>query len=129
MKLSAAKAADRERMAQAVEALADELGVAHEREGHNSREICVKTELRGVGVWLTFDGDDSQDKRGEFCLAWCMNYKSEGRLTDAFGILQRASVNPHHRRKCTAFAEGFDDLLVNLRKGWECINSGDAFIA
>ena len=117
-------------MAQAVEALCAEMGVQCSRSELNSilpRCIRLDIEARGVGVGVEFDGDSYLDRSGKFCLAWHTLSGSSVKLSPRFGWVARASVNPHHFGKCTAFAYGFDDLLSQLRDCLLCIQSGAAF--
>ncbi len=116
--------ADREKMAEAVIFLAASFGCATSVEIYN-REIRVDIELGQARIGLDFDGDSAQPN--VFCMPWNTTLNSEAKFSDAFGRAVGASVNPHHRRKCMGFAEGFDSLLSCLRVALECVASGDAF--
>lgn len=125
------RASDREAMAQRIEKIALALGAACKRgEYPGPREIAVDiTAAQGLGVTVSFDGDSGLDREGHFCLAWHIDHEHDTRLTEAFGESQRASVNPHHRAKCTAFGEGFADLQAKLSKGLMLAKSGEAFLS
>lgn len=85
--------------------------------------------LKGsLSVNLDFDGSRWNTMPDYFCLAWNVaTGDREARLSSRFGIVAGASVNPHHRRKCTAFADGFDDLLGALREAFALVDSREAF--
>jgi hypothetical protein len=129
-KYSVTKAADRKAMAEIVR------NILHEANGSKvqdyefcgPRETGVEFEhLAGLSVTITLDGDDRQDREGTFCMAWHMSTRSPERISDAFGIAMQAPVNQFHHCKCTAFAEGFEDLCAKLRMAVTMLNDGRAY--
>lgn len=92
------------------------------------RECGVQFEHEdGLHVTVEFDGDSRLDREGNFCLAW--NTRGKAKISEAFGSSQRASVNPHHHGKCTAFANGFDDLCAMLVRAVHMFRSKTAYRA
>ncbi len=80
---------------------------------------------RGLCVWIDFDGQSRQPDC--YCMPWYISSDSDARLSDHFGRLAGASVNPHHFAKCTAFAEGFDELCRRLSDCLAAACDGSAF--
>jgi hypothetical protein len=127
--LNVARKADREAMAKAIEVLAVELGVECKRDEimTQGREIHLRLKLPGgLECGLELDGDSGQNQEGTFCMPWCV-WGSDAQLSEAFGAAMRSSVNPYHRRKCTAFAYGWDDFLAKLRVGITMTTNGEAY--
>lgn len=125
--LTERRKADREQMAAMVEELCTQHGVeCHRSEFRSPREICLDMECEGFGVSVDFDGDNCAQLLDNYCLPW-HGLAGENRLSSAFGAAQCAEVNPFHRRKCTAFARGIDDLLRKLALGFEMLKDGRAF--
>lgn len=123
--LTERKKADRAIMAERLIALAVECGAKAEIEDWyprvHPRGVLVRiVGPRGLEVGIDFDGESSQPDT--ICLPWCISVDSNARLANTFG-----DVNQFHHRKCTAFAEGFDDLLRQVRRGLELANNGAAF--
>ncbi len=127
------RAADRNAMALAVIALADEFGAAAERhDGSKDRYpgercIIVDIELGECRVGVEFDGAPTNSQPDVFCMPWNTLSRSKARMTSAFGSAVGADVNPCHRAKCMGFAKGFDVLLERLRLALECIRDGRAY--
>lgn len=63
---------------------------------------------------------------GIFCMPWCI-WSGDAKLSDDFAATAGSSVNPFHRRKCTAFGYGWPDLCRRLRACLELVNNGKAF--
>lgn len=125
--LTEKRKADREELARRVEALCTEYGAKCERSGfHDAREIMLYIVCENVRVHVNFDGDNPRSLLDNYCLPWCVE-RCDARLSAAFGLAQGAEVNPFHRRKCTAFAYGIDNLLRQLAAGFELLKSGRAF--
>lgn len=130
MPLSVARAKDRDAMASQLEALAVSLGAEVSRgEFHGEREIVVSIRAaRGLCLNVDFDGDSSQQRGGIWVLSWHMSTDTDARLADSFG----GDVNPHHYRKATYIARGFEGLfgvLGMVELGLCKARDGDAFSA
>lgn len=135
MELKVTRAADRKIMAKTVYGILAKVAApyillfAHPDEC-GEREVGVSFEhATGLRVNVSFDGDDSQDREGCFCMAWNSSYRRSAPISDKFGIAMQASVNPHHFSKCTAFADGFQDLCDKLEIAVAMMNDGTAFRA
>jgi len=130
--MSVTRAADREAMARRIEEIAADEGAQCERDDCvGKREIVLRiTAARNLQVHITLDGDSAQDRSGTFCLPWCIHWSAEEviKLSDAFGECQQSEVNRFHRRKCTAFADGFNILQEKLCKGLMMAKDGSAFL-
>lgn len=98
-----------------------------------SRRKLIRCEIAcgPARVGVTFNGTASRATRDIYCLAWHMDYTApDAQYAPAFSRSQRGSpTNQFHRRKCTAFAHGYDDLLDMLRAGLTLCLSGEAFMA
>lgn len=82
---------------------------------------------RGLCITIDLDGDNVQDKRGEFVLSWAFNGDDpNAKLNPARWLA--GSVNPHHMRKATDLANGFPDLLRLLRLRMDQAVDGSAFL-
>lgn len=136
---SVRRAADRQLMARKIFAILSAAGrVAILDDYFGPRSIAVDfAHNGGLAVTVTFEADDPQDICGQFCLAWHISggFDASGAWADpcsqisaAFGAAMRASVNPHHRRKCTAFAIGFDDLCAKLTSAVSMLHDGTAYV-
>lgn len=131
MRFSVTKAKDREVMAQIVEAIfvsaTSIRSLSIESEG--ARRIAVRfTHGRGAAVRVEFDGDSRQDRDGEFCMPWHIDSSiSDACFDDLFGLSTGGTVNQHHFSKCTAFADGFDDLCERLRQAVAMLDSGEGY--
>lgn len=126
--LTERKKADRETMAQMVEALCAKHGATCSRDKiHDPRRIRLLIACEGVTVHPDFDGDNCVELLDNYCLTWCVEHASDKRLSRQFGVSQGAEVNPFHRRKCTAFARGIDQLLQQLGDAFELLKNGSAF--
>lgn len=125
--LSEKRAADRAKMAKAVEALALELGCKVER--REGREVLAPRGVRlnitapgGLCVGVEFDGDSPQPD--VHVLSWHMELHSEAKLEPStFG----GDVNRHHFQKATYVARGFDDLMFKLDVGLSMCKDGTAY--
>ena len=126
--LSERRAADREKMAQMVEALCAEKGATCEREEPlDSREIRLVIRSGAARVGIEFDGGPFNSQPNVFCMPWNIAHGSDARFSSAFGVAVGASVNPFHRAKCMGFAEGIDNLLWRLGRALDTIAEGNAF--
>lgn len=132
MAYTVTKAADRVAMAREVRntlAACKDIARLEIVDGFGARSVRVEfAHSGGISVNVEFDGDDNMDRRDDFCMAWHMTGNRDAGMTYAFGRAAGGEVNPHHRRKCTAFAEGFDDLCVKLSRVIAALNSGQAYL-
>ena len=108
--LSEKRRSDREAMARAVEALAQELGLDSERFIETADEIVVKLSRGDLSIMVCFDGYSSQPD--VFVETW--NASASRRLSRR----HFDDVNPCHGRKANIIAHGFDALLTELRRGF-----------
>lgn len=126
--LNVTRKADRLQMAIAVEAVAARFGCTVEKleGGKYPGPRCTKLTLRGPGgLCATVSLDGTSAVKDSFVLPWYMAPDSDNELDPgAFG----GNVNPHHRRKATYFAEGFEDLLAQLARGFELAACGLAYV-
>lgn len=123
--LTESRSADRKTMADALVILATQRGWKSETEQLQPTELCVRLEgPRGLRVWIEFDGRSPQ--RDVHCMPWHISHGG-ARLSEAFGSAMGASVNPHHRAKCTTFAQGFDALYAAVEEGMIMADNGSAF--
>jgi hypothetical protein len=123
--LSEKRAGDREKMAKAIAELVVECGATFEREDYpERREIYLRvTAPGGLQVLVDFDGRSPQ--MDVHVLSWHMAFDSTKRLNDAtFG----GNVNPHHNRKATYIAHGFDELCAKLKSGLLMAKNGTAYL-
>ncbi|KWT98133.1 MULTISPECIES: hypothetical protein [unclassified Variovorax] len=125
--LTVLRKGDRELMAKGVEKLVRDCGATSTRreggEYPGPRGIHVEIDTpRGLQVTVYFNGYSSQPD--VYVLSWHMDLESDDTLSPAiFG----GNVNPHHFRKATYVAHGYDDLCEKLRKGLDMAISGVAF--
>jgi hypothetical protein len=138
-RLTVSRAKDREAMAKTVReifALSPDSDIEL-RDGYLSKR-SIAIEFRhhlGLAVTVEFDGDSQQDRAGQFCLAWHISGKfvaetytrPESKISEAFGVAMRSTVNQYHHAKCTAFADGFEDLCSKLRAAVAMLNDGTAY--
>jgi len=130
MPLTERRKADRAQMAQAVVALATELGATArlkpEGESLSPHEVNVHIRAaRGLCVTASFDGQSPQPD--VHVVSWHMARDVDTCLADTF--TRAGEPNRYHFRKATAVAYGFDNLLHVLRTGLELAASGEAFSA
>lgn len=120
--LTERRAADRIKLAAIVKAVCDKHSATCEllTEG---RMIRCEIALDAVRAGIEFDGDAERQLLDYYCVPW----NSDKRLAPAFAAVADASVNPHHRMKCTAFCAGADRLERNLDAVLALIASGEAF--
>lgn len=130
--LTEKRKADRFKMIAAIADLAKTLNVSSEiriSEGESTaapRQTLIHLEdLNGLGIHVDFDGQSIQPD--VYVLSWHMTHASEKKLSDAFAGYQ--AVNRFHRRKATQVACGFDNLISDLKSGYEKSASGIAFEA
>lgn len=119
------KAADRKFMADAVVELANRLGLHYVREEFTeNREIYIRLRApSGLCVYVSLEGRSVQPDI--HVLSWNMHYESKLKLNDAtFG----GNVNPHHKQKATYIAYGFEQLMIQLEKGFKMANDGSAYL-
>jgi hypothetical protein len=136
--LSAAHKADRLVMADKIYEILSACQSAETKHIRWAGKRAVAVSFRhdnGMAVTVEFDGDSAQDREGVFCMAWHVSGWYEGetyishentQYSEGFGLAMNCSVNPFHRRKCTAFAYGFDDLCRKLTRAVEMFNDGSA---
>lgn len=126
--LKVTRKADRLKMASAVQGVAERFGCAIDKRegGLYPGPRCMQLHLTGPGglcVTVSLDGDTALGD--SFLLSWHMALDSRNELDNAsFG----GGVNPHHRRKATHLAQGFDDLLARLERGFSLAASGEAYV-
>lgn len=119
---------DRAKIAEAVRALAVELGCAAEIDtapfGEMSpRMIMVRIRTdRGLQLHVDLDGDSTQPD--VHVLSWHMAHDVDTRLADAFG-----DINPFHHSKATDVARGTEALLATIRRRLEKCADGSAYSA
>lgn len=120
--LTERRAPDRVKLAAIVKAVCDKHGATCEllTEG---RLIRCEIALDGVRAGIEFDGDTNAALLDNYCVPW----NSDKRLSYGFEAIAGASVNPHHRMKCTAFYYGSQALEWRLDKLLAVIASGEAF--
>jgi len=127
--LSERRTPDRVKMAAAVEELISDHGCTFTRSegGTYPGPKCVQLRLTapgGLELTVAFNGGSWQPN--VYVLSWHMSTHSPKLLNEAtFG----GSVNPHHKRKATYVAHGFDDLYQQLKKGLTMAQDGTAYLA
>jgi hypothetical protein len=124
--LSARRKSDREKMAALVAELARAHGAqcALQHDDSSPRAHATYayiTAARGLSVRVAFEAKPPTP--GAYVLSWHMNGADASLL--AAGAF--ASVNPHHFRKATDIAYGFDALCEVLALRLEAARSGRAF--
>ena len=133
-KLTESRKADRETMAQLVEALAKRYGWQHYRCEYTAARGDARVHVigqRGLACSIEFERQSAQ--KDNYCMPWHFdvkpsNYDPRAYMSAAFGRAQGGSVNSHHRRKCTTFADGIEELLEKLEAGMIMAESGAAFM-
>jgi hypothetical protein len=129
--LTEMKKGDRETMARMVEDLCRRKGATVTRLGPDERgpaEVVLNITLGEARVTVDFDGSKGRGEgRDVYCMPWNTTLGSRARMTSRFGHAVGASVNPHHRAKCTGFADGIDELLDRLESALDSIADGTAF--
>lgn len=98
---------------------------------HVSKRRAIQVDFQhngGIALAFELDADDEQDVAGHFCLAWHIASTGDAKIGDAFGLATGGEVNPHHRRKVTAFSNNVRDLMVRLARCVICINEGKAYM-
>lgn len=119
------KAADRKFIANAVIELAERLGLKFDwTDSPENRGISVNLQApSGLSVRVSLEGRSCQPDI--HVLSWHMAYESKLKLNDAtFG----GNVNPHHKQKATYVAYGFEQLMIQLEKGFKMANDGSAYL-
>ena len=131
--LTEMRKSDRETMAVMVEDLCRRKGAAVSRLGPDERgpaEVVLQIVMGDARVTVDFDGSKGAGEgRDVYCMPWNTVLDSRARMTPQFGHAVGASVNPHHRAKCTGFADGIDELIDRLGAAFDCIAQGRAFEA
>lgn len=115
MALTEKLAADRSAMAKQVIQIATDHGAtAQYDEFTGPREIMVSIEAPG-GLCISLDFDGASPQPDVFVMSWHMDWRTSHKLNPT--AFAPDSVNPHHHRKATDFAYGFDQLceLLALR--------------
>jgi len=129
--LTEMKKSDRETMAAMVEDLCRRKGATVARADPDERgpaEIVLNIVMGEARVTVDFDGSKGPNEgRDVYCMPWNIVLDSRARMTPRFGHAVGASVNPHHRAKCTGFADGIDELIDRLGAALDCIAAGQAF--
>lgn len=119
---------DRAKIAEAVRALAVELGCTAEIDaapfgGMSPRMVMVRIRTdRGLQLHVDLDGDSIQPD--VHVLSWHMASDVDTRLADAFG-----DINPFHHSKATDVARGTAALLATIRRRLEQCADGSAYSA
>ncbi len=137
-RLTETRKADRESMASEVEQLAAKYGWQFYRCQYVNPSESLRVHLIGPrGLACSIEFERRSGMTDNYCMPWHFdvkpsNYDPDVRLTEQFGRFQGSSVNPYHRRKCTAFAAGIDTLLDKLQVAMEMANGistyGSAFM-
>ena len=126
--LTERRKADRERMAQLLQALAESHGASVERRPHDGRcpreiTLCIAAP-GGLSVVLDVDGNSCQPD--VHVIPWHVRPSMPGpvpvRLTPNFG-----DVNPHHGQKATHVAYGFEALYWEIHRGLKAAADGTAY--
>jgi hypothetical protein len=122
------RAADRKKMATAIEQLVVECGSTFTREEGGAypgpHVININITSPG-GLELTVDFDGKSPQPNVHVLSWHMGFKANKRLNNATFC---GDVNQAHFRKATYVARGFDDLCVQLRAGLLMCKDGTAYL-
>lgn len=119
--LTEKRAADRKCMADTLQKLVLSLGGNVERTQITPRcEMLDITGAQGLSAYIDFDGDSSQPD--VHVIGWCVRHPSDAKLAPSFG-----DVNPHHHRKATHVAYGFEALRQEIERGLTAAKDGSAF--
>jgi hypothetical protein len=119
-KLSKTRKSDREKMADAIYALAKEFNFDIEM---IERDRCITIRINtegGLGLMIDIDGTSSLNG---FLGHWYITGPST--LSDAFEVV--GERNKYHFAKATTFKTEFQEFLCFLRMGFEQVESGAAF--
>jgi soluble cytochrome b562 len=120
--LSESRKNDREKMANAIEELADEFRFKTERDINTDKEISILVECdKGLRCFFTFDGQSQQ--KDVFVNSWNIAYQYETKLNYKFP----GEVNRFHRRKSTTVCYGFDELMKHIEEVFSLAKAGDIF--
>lgn len=113
--------ADRAYMAQKVIDLARSYGAEVERsEFVEPGDHRIEIDCNGLRAGIDFERRSCQPN--VFIIAW--NTRGSIRLRPEFAP---GNVNPHHFGKATLVAYGFEDLCIQLERGLQLAQSGEAF--
>lgn len=125
--LTERKKADREIMAQRIEALCKKHGATCERDEIMTRERCIHLNIetqRGLSCSVDFDGDSCQ--HDVHVVSWYIRGMDRTpRLVDHFS---NSGINPYHRMKATDIAHGFDELIEVMDHSLGMAMDGSAFM-
>ena len=115
-------------MAQCIQDLVSDCGATFIRKeggdypGPNTIKLAILA-AKGLGVTVVLSKDSIQPDI--HVLSWYIDINSTTQLNNAtFG----GQVNPHHKRKATYVAYGFDNLLSQLKHGLEMAADGSSFL-
>lgn len=122
-RLTVTRQHDRRAMAVALEVLIALEGATSERRKSIRCIHLDVTAAQGLCVSINLDGNSSQPDI--YLLSWYIDSASNAELNEStFG----GKVNPHHRRKATYIADGFEELYQKLQTGLQKAANGTAFI-
>lgn len=134
-KLTERRKADRETMVKLIQLWAFRNGWNwHRCEYARPHEVRIEV-WHSSGLACSIEFERFSAMPDHYCVPWHFRADGEGykRLSDSFAKMQslhsgtNCSVNPYHRRKCTAFAPGIDALLDNLQLAADMAKDGTAF--
>lgn len=126
MALTERRKADRLKMADEIESIVRECGATCVRSDPaplSPRGIWLEIEGAG-GLCVTVDLDGESVQPDIHVVAWHVSGDSDSCLAASFG-----DVNPHHFRKATHVAYGFEALRQEVRRGLMAARDGSAFDA
>lgn len=121
--LTERRKADRLEMARRLEAVAAQHGACAESVAARWGARCVTVDIQaGQGLRVSVDLDGESLQPDVHVIPWCIGAGSNARLAPSFG-----DVNPHHRRKATHVAYGWDALAAEIERGLAAAADGSAF--
>ena len=122
--LKQSRATDRAKIAdilrQTAEAVGATVEITTEWPSAPSRDTLVQLWLGGVSASIIIGATNPEG----FCVCWNVTTDSPKRMTPAFGSAAASSVNPYHRRKCTAFYNTLAQTLDAFERTLKCIADG-----
>lgn len=124
--LSMSRAADRDKLACAVEDLAKDLNcsVSVGKGGETRpRSLQIRIEAPG-GACVTFSLDGGSSCPNAVVMSWYMAYGCNARFSARMN-----SVNPYHRAKATDVVYSAEQLLQTLTERLKACQDGSAYLA
>lgn len=85
-----------------------------------SRDAMVHITAGPVRAGLVVGPDEAD---GAYMMPWYIS-GSDATLTGAFSVAAGHTINPHHRRKCTALYPSLTRTLERLERTLQCIADG-----